>query len=501
MLPHGTKMCSLILHPDEQLRMSCRYLGNFFCSLRLPYAKVCRNAVGTAISPNQVEEIGFEVPPHLRERKAVYVALTSLDMGDVNALGHAQQAHEVMLGAGGAAAQWELLRYGHPIPSGSCHAGSYVDDLAVVQIHKVDEHPDCDVRLLEKAEAGYSAAGATVKHFKDANQAFRATIWGTEVDGIEGLASTPLKKLVQLQWISLDWLGQRTDYLTFAALLGSWNAALMHCRCLMALKFSKSLKLSCRSWSVRSVFSESQPEFLMSLALVVMTPMMHSDLRAELSEELFLTDASLWKAGVTRAHIPKSAGEELWRFADLRGRHSWLAPVHMKGSDELERSLSLVEAKFAELVHGADHEAMIRYPFQTSDHITLKEGLLYKTLATMIGADPSRHGKRFVNGFDSMAVKGAVAKGRSSSHRLNCILKQALPHRIGSGCQLGTSPLMISQGMCHSGRALDCRRGSLGSVRPRREKLCSPTTPASPTSSTSVQSSRLCTRRREDLQR
>ena len=95
-----------------------------------------------------------------------------------------------------------------------------------------------------------------------------------------------------------------------------------------------------------------------------------------------------------------------------------------------------MEAKFAELVHGADHEAMICYPFQTCDHIILKEGLVYNTLAIMIGADASRHGKRFVNGFDSMAVKGAVAKGRSSSYRLNRILKQALPHRIGSGCQL-----------------------------------------------------------------
>ena len=62
-LPHGTMMCSLVLHSSEQLRMSCRDLENFFCSLRLPYAKICRTAVGTAISPNQLEEIGIEVPP------------------------------------------------------------------------------------------------------------------------------------------------------------------------------------------------------------------------------------------------------------------------------------------------------------------------------------------------------------------------------------------------------------------------------------------------------
>ena len=193
------------------------------------------------------------------------------------------------------------------------------------------------MRLLGKAEAGYSAAGATVKHSKDVNQVFRATIWGTEVDGIEGWAFTLLKKLVQLQWISLDWFeGQRTDYLTFVACLGSWNAALVHCRCFMAL-LEESYAFLQELERQKCVLRIPPRVFDELLALVIMTPMMHSDLRAELSEELFPTDASLWKAGITRTRIPKPAGEELWRFADLRGRHSWLAPAHMKMSDELER--------------------------------------------------------------------------------------------------------------------------------------------------------------------
>ena len=217
-LPHGAMLCSIILRPHERLRVSCRDLENFFCTLGLPYAKVCRNAVGTPLTADQLLEAGVSVPPHLLGRERVYVALRSLAMGDVNALGHAQQAHEVMLEAGGATSPDQLMRYGRPLPRGQCQVGGYVDDLSVVQIHGHDVDPDTGRELIARAEAGYASAGATVKKSKNIDQASRAIVWGTEIDGVEGWASVPLAKLIQLQWLTLEWLGgRRTDYITFAA--------------------------------------------------------------------------------------------------------------------------------------------------------------------------------------------------------------------------------------------------------------------------------------------
>ena len=169
-------LCSIILRPQERLRVSCRDLENFFCTLGLPYAKVCRNAVGTPFAAAQFLEAGVSVLPHLLGRDRVYVALRSLAMGDVSALGHAQQAHEVMLEAGGAASPDQLMRYGRPLPRGQCQVGGYVDDLFVVQIHGHDDDPVTDRELIARAEAGYASAGATVKKGKNIDQASRAVV-------------------------------------------------------------------------------------------------------------------------------------------------------------------------------------------------------------------------------------------------------------------------------------------------------------------------------------
>ena len=149
----ATRYNALLHHPapPRALRVSCRDLEDFFCTLGLPSAKVCRNAVGTFLIAAQLLEAGVAVPPHPLGRDRVYVALRSLAMGDVNALGHAQQAHGVMLEAGGAASPDQLRRYGRPLPRGQCQVGGYVDDLSVMQIHGHDDDPDIDRELIARA--------------------------------------------------------------------------------------------------------------------------------------------------------------------------------------------------------------------------------------------------------------------------------------------------------------------------------------------------------------
>ena len=84
-----------------------------------------------------------------------------------------------------------------------------------------------------------------------------------------------------------------------------------------------------------------------------------------------------------------------------------------------------------------DHEVVANYAFLSGDPITIKEALVYKTLCVHLASSISSHDKRVVNGYDSMALKGSAAKGRSSSRRLNRVLRQALPHRVGARLQLG----------------------------------------------------------------
>lgn len=87
----------LLLEEDEELRV---YLENFFPSLRVSYAKTRRNAMGPAMAPSDLVAAGITVPPHLMSCGEVYVAFTTLAMGDLNALAHAQEAHELLLEQG-----------------------------------------------------------------------------------------------------------------------------------------------------------------------------------------------------------------------------------------------------------------------------------------------------------------------------------------------------------------------------------------------------------------
>ncbi len=172
------------------------------------------------------------------------------------------------------------------------------------------------------------------------------------------------------------------------------------------------------------------------LLLVLLAPALWTDLRAPVAPELYVTDASLSRAGMVRAALPASLGEELWRWADLRGRHSWLEPSLVAVAHDRERLLSPFEARLAQLIAALPCEAVVAYPFRSGDHITLKEALVYKTLVTLLASQADKQGRRYVNAFDSQAVQGAVAKGRSGSYRLNRILRQALPFRVAGGIQL-----------------------------------------------------------------
>ena len=82
-------------------------------------------------------------------------------------------------------------------------------------------------------------------------------------------------------------------------------------------------------------------------------------------------------------------------------------------------------------------EPLFSYPFLSHDHITLKEALTVKTLLVSLSGNSSLHRHRVLNIMDSAAAKRAFAKWRSSSWRLNKILKQAAPYQLGAGLYLG----------------------------------------------------------------
>lgn len=136
--------------------------------------------------------------------------------------------------------------------------GACVDDLAVLEVHRraagsigedVPSQESCvesgapapgdeghAPAWLRRAEEAYRRGGAKVKESKEVDAATKATVWGTEVDGVAGAVATPAKKVVELVRITVDVLHLScVDYSILSRLVGSWTPVLMHARAAFAI--------------------------------------------------------------------------------------------------------------------------------------------------------------------------------------------------------------------------------------------------------------------------
>ena len=80
-----------------------------------------------------------------------------------------------------------------------------------------------------------------------------------------------------------------------------------------------------------------------------------------------------------------------------------------------------------------------------SEHINLKEARAYRTGVRRASSDPAKHSTRRLTLLNSSVVRGAVAKGRSSSRRLNNVLRLVVPEHLVADIQSGTLPVPTKQ--------------------------------------------------------
>lgn len=187
-----------------------------------------------------------------------------------------------------------------------------------------------------------------MKESKSAEAATKATVWGSDVDGVAGTVATPANKVVDVVRLTVDVVRTRyADVGILSRLVGSWNPVLMHARAAFSI-LERTFALSVRPSESTRLLARVWDELAL---LVLVAPVLSTSLWAIVAEWPYLTDASLQRGGIARAPVGPALGAELWRFADLRGRHSWLAPRSIR-SDAIENlglELSLVEAA---LSHG-----------------------------------------------------------------------------------------------------------------------------------------------------
>ena len=202
------------------------------------------------------------------------------------------------------------------------------------------------------------------------------------------------------------------------------------------------------------------------LLLLVFAPLLVSDIRAPVSRVVTACDASPWACAGVETELAESVVRELWRFRDRKGGYvrcetpfeALVRDTIAAGTDAdiglfaeavAEEGAALFpstahERQFgwvSELADAVGWSSQFRYRAKLSDHINLKEARAYRTVVRRKAGNALEHSRRHLTLQDSAVVRGATAKGRSSSRRLNAFLRPAVPEQLAANLTFGSLPV------------------------------------------------------------
>eukprot|EP00971_Amphidinium_carterae_P296567 5891316-Amphidinium_carterae.1 len=91
----------------------------------------------------------------------------------------------------------------------------------------------------------------------------------------------------------------------------------------------------------------------------------------------------------------------------------------MTADDDMEQAIQALQ-----------FSRVVDYPYRTRSHVNIQELLAWRTGVRWIANDATRRSTRVIQFLDSQVCVHVIAKGRSSSKRLNNIMQSALGHLL-----------------------------------------------------------------------
>ena len=434
-LPSAACFTRMLLRDNQFLRASGDDLRNYYYALKLPPCSLRYNAVGRRVPQKLVKLMGADPTRHYR------LAFRVLGMGDRNACDIAQAVHQHVLQTGGLLAEDDTLVYGSPVPEGDLWEGIYLDDLLIAlrmtmphtiplngsfqpPVPQVD---DVDVQHVKAAEAAYQAAGLQRAEHKSFRFEPRFRAWGAEVDGVLGTVGSPLAVRQQVWWLlkrvveqgscTKVGLQQILGYVCFMFSFRREFYSLQH----HIYKFLRTCpeKGICRL-----------PGFVLDelRAIALHIPFAFHNMRRKIADQVLATDATPTSGGGVRADVSNSLAEKLLRLSEVKG-----SPVRLDGDyfEHDSHSAPKEPSKFASSVSECLRwRVTSSYSFHNTKHVNLQEAKALKKELVSFARHFGNRGKIQICFNDSQVCVGAFAKGRSSSFRLNGILRSLLPHLL-----------------------------------------------------------------------
>eukprot|EP00438_Fugacium_kawagutii_P028398 Skav205711 [mRNA] locus=scaffold608:39645:43142:- [translate_table: standard] len=264
--------------------------------------------------------------------------------------------------------------------------------------------------------------------------------WGASIDGQTGLVRPSPKRLVPL--LSLTAQVARLGFATcglLEVLAGSWVSVCQYRRRTMSLL--DAIYCAQRGRDQEDLIQLSRELIDELWLLVVIGPVICTDMRAQSVDKVFLSDASEGAQAVVQSSVPKEFARELQRHCLTKGSWSkllspwklWLkSHGKLSEAEELPSGVPLVSHPlWLQLAQSLCYEPMLFSRVRKGRHINILEldvvMKLEKELASQ-GGD-----LRYLLGADSQVALSCLVKGRSSSPHLNVMLQRSLPHLLGGG--------------------------------------------------------------------
>jgi len=460
-LPHGCLLCQLLVGEGEHVRGDGDDLSKYFYKLRHLENWTKRNCFGDKVRGD--DYIGYGAQPGQFYR----LAFTVICMGDLNAVDIAQEVHHQLLVDAGCLKGGDELVFGTTVPSSLLWDGLYIDDHILISVGSkaqithyrkyirsalykgltpssltsiLDgsaEFSSLDnafirARLnLDSAAHAYKGNGLDKAEDKAFRHQPKFVAWGTEVDDRSGRVGVPLEKrhsiarllfsLIELGWANL---------IIMQSITGLLVPSFMHRRICMSSLHSLYTWMRTLTPDYVRVPPYIKDELCFALLLL---PLAQSNVRAPVSTRLGATDSTTTMGGGVQVEVPSLLSKALYRIGEHRGEHVRLDWTGLE--EELpETSMGRPQDEVHELVKSLPWKLIRAYAFRRVSHVNLQETRAVraevKDLAAQAGARgpilPSRH----VNFVDSRVALGAVSKGRSSSNRLNAVLRSFLGYEM-----------------------------------------------------------------------
>ncbi len=430
-LPHGSQLCSLVLHADETVLADGMDLQNYFYMLRHLPSWVPRNGFGRVLLGENYAAFGA------RPGQRYYPCFTSVCMGDTNAVDIAMAVHSDLLFSQGCLQVASRLVYGTTTPAGPHWQLLYIDDY--VGVGKVprslrdrsqpggvlSQMKDNRVRM----RSAYKLARLPVSETKCYVEQETFVALGTEVNGKTGEVGTPLQKRLNIAVLicRLLQLGKCSKK-CMQKLLGLINYPFMHRReCMACLRLVFRWLYTFES-GTRRITPEVQDELCAAMLLL---PVASSNIRWPISPQLSCTDATLTRAGGTRAQVGQDLAESVYRLCEGRGeyvRTDWLAREKL-GLCSPVTQMPYPQAEVHQMLRALPWEVSRSVRLGRDAHVNVQELRAMKGELKDLALSQEGEG-RHIDGVDSRVALGAWSKGRSSSWQLNAVLQGSMGYSI-----------------------------------------------------------------------